>query len=160
MASSSHRRSRGIRSRSTSPVPRSRSPVPTSTPAFRPATASHQPQSNQSLIASNPVILDAVKQAKAAAMNPEIVEDLEYLLRVYYPSVSKLRQHQRETLCHIINMKEHENKVLIVQRTGAGKTVLIQAMGLFLRGINIIISPLLALTSNLTPRFKSDADEN
>ena len=101
-----------------------------------------------------------MKQAKAAAMNPEIVEDLEYLLRVYYPSVSKLRQHQRETLCHIINMKEHENKVLIVQRTGAGKTVLIQAMGLFLRGINIIISPLLALTSNLTPRFKSDADEN
>jgi superfamily II DNA helicase RecQ len=50
----------------------------------------------------------------------------------------------------------HQKRVLIVQRTGAGKTVIIQAVGLFLKGINMIVSPLLALTTNLVSRFKSD----
>ena len=41
-----------------------------------------------------------------------------------------------------------------MKRTGMGKMVLIQTMGLLLRGINLV------LVSNLTLRFESNVDDN
>jgi superfamily II DNA helicase RecQ len=67
----------------------------------------------------------------------------------------RLFPNQHAALCGILNIPQNEKKSLIVQRTGAGKTLIIQVLGAVLKGVILIVSPLLALTTNLAPRFAS-----
>lgn len=59
-------------------------------------------------------------------------------------------------LCGILNVPQNEKKALVVQRTGAGKTLIVQVLGAVLKGVILVVSPLLALTTNLAPRFASN----
>ena len=68
--------------------------------------------------------------------------------------VPVLRTMQMEAISHILNHRT-PNKLLLVARTGVGKTHVTRTVGVILRGIILIIIPLLSLSADQLRKFRS-----
>ena len=70
--------------------------------------------------------------------------------------MEKLRtnQGQGHTLSFFFHNTASKGIVLLVDRTGGGKSHTMHCAGVFLGGIILIVEPLLALTANLYGKFK------
>lgn len=85
-----------------------------------------------------------------------IKQDLETILKDRF-GLDAFRAGQAEAICTLME----KNRLLCIQPTGHGKSLLYQIPAVLLDGITLVISPLLALmrdqTSQLTNRFNIPA---
>ena len=71
-------------------------------------------------------------------------------------SVPQLRERQVYSLTFIFHNKSSGGTVLLVDRTGGGKSHTMRCSGVFTRGITVIIVPLLALAADVFLKFVTD----
>mmetsp|Transcript_33194 Transcript_33194/g.69753 ORF Transcript_33194/g.69753 Transcript_33194/m.69753 type:complete len:158 (+) Transcript_33194:242-715(+) len=65
-----------------------------------------------------------------------------------------LRPKQQEAVRHIVCDKSSKGRLLVVDRTGGGKTLILHMMAILVGGIALVIIPLLFLTANQFERIK------
>eukprot|EP00956_Cyclotella_meneghiniana_P027040 scaffold59842_cov59-Cyclotella_meneghiniana.AAC.1 len=74
-------------------------------------------------------------------------------------NVPELRDRQRYSLCFIFHNKASGGTALLVDCTGGGKSHTMRCSGVFMRGIVLIIVPLLALAADVFLKFVTDKDK-
>ena len=67
-------------------------------------------------------------------------------------------RHMQEAALHRLFDPTAGQKLLLVQRTGGGKTHVIRMLGTTIKGIALIVHPLLALTADQVPNFTKGTD--
>ena len=67
--------------------------------------------------------------------------------------VDKLRPMQKQALDIVLDPKKSNRKVLVVERTGGGKSHIYAALGTLLRGIHVVIIPILSLMADIQHKF-------
>ena len=72
--------------------------------------------------------------------------------------VPELRPRQQHALASIFYKKATNGTVLIIDKTGGGKSHVMRCSGVFTRGVVLIIVPLLALAADVFLKFVTDDD--
>ena len=70
-----------------------------------------------------------------------------------------LRELQTNALSQLFGRCLDQRKLLIVQKTGGGKTHIIRTLGTMLKGIHVVLHPLLALTGDQVIRFQEGSND-
>ena len=70
-----------------------------------------------------------------------------------------LRAMQLIALLFLFDPSNFERKMLLLAKTGGGKSHVIRMIGTLLKGIHLIVHPLLVLTADQTAKFASGSDE-
>ena len=72
--------------------------------------------------------------------------------------VDRLRPMQAQVALEVLR-PDTPNHVVVVQRTGSGKTLLMRVVGLMLRGVVVIFVPLHALTADVMAKFSEASQQ-
>ena len=67
--------------------------------------------------------------------------------------VASLRPKQRDAINSILFDSESDGKLIVVDRTGGGKSLILQMTAICVGGVTLVIVPLLSLTANLMSRI-------
>ena len=65
---------------------------------------------------------------------------------------------QIDALCHLFRPEDSERKMLLVTRTGGGKSHVLRLVGTLLRAVHLVLHPLLVLTADQMPKFLAASD--
>ena len=100
---------------------------------------------------------------KAAAElpdNPTLEDYIALCSRLVWPGIEALRPAQMEVLTKLFaDANEDERKLMVNLMTGVGKTHVIRVLGALLKGVHLIIHPLLVLTADQVVKFLEGTDD-
>ena len=88
-----------------------------------------------------------------APAGESLEDDLDIVCRLIW-GVSEMRPMQREALLRLFSSVNVLKKLLIIQPTGRGKSLIIKMICSMLRGVHLIVHPLLVLTANQVASFQ------